>query len=247
MKRYINPRKKPPLKNFQIKFKNAESLAKEINLEENTKYDVVVDGSFVFGDFIEAFIVDKNYHVKNLFVQTLSYNENNVDSLKNLQIGEYVDNIDIIISAFFFSHERHNLIKYTYEQLDNKNNNFQLSVVRSHCKITLIKTHCNKHIVIQGSANLRSSDNIEQFTVEENLELYNFYNQIQLEIISKFKTINKYVTHKDLTKWHSKAVNSNQREIKQEVKKLELEKNQKQKKDKARTKGKNNFVLPENM
>ena len=37
--------------------KNAELLANDINFNENNRYFVIIDGSFFFGDFIEAFIV----------------------------------------------------------------------------------------------------------------------------------------------------------------------------------------------
>ena len=39
-------------------------------------------------------------------------------------------------------------------------------------------------MVIHGSANLRSSGNIEQFTIEENPELYDFYEDLFENIIN---------------------------------------------------------------
>ena len=45
--------------------------------------------------------------------------------------------------------------------------------------------------MIHGSANLRSSANIEQFTIEDNPELFDFYEELQDNILDHYKTINK--------------------------------------------------------
>ena len=60
--------------------------------------------------------------------------------------------------------------------------------------------------VISGSANLRSSDNLEQISIEENEELYNFNIKIHDEIIKEFKTINKSIKTKRL--WQVVAKNT---------------------------------------
>ena len=42
-------------KSKNVKFKNARNLSKEIKIEKNERYFCIIDGSFIFGDFIEAF------------------------------------------------------------------------------------------------------------------------------------------------------------------------------------------------
>ena len=54
--------------------------------------------------------------------------------------------------------------------------------------------------MIHGSANLRSSGNIEQFTIEDNAQLYDFYNEIYSNILDRYATINKQIRGKDLWK-----------------------------------------------
>ena len=49
-----------------------------------------------------------------------------------------------------------------------------------------------------GSANLRSSDNIEQFSIEHNDELYDFNYTFHKNILENFKTINKSLRGKKL-------------------------------------------------
>jgi hypothetical protein len=195
--RYIKPPKNKEMPESKLKYANAEKLAQDIEISEGFRAFVVINGTFYFGDFIEALIVEKNYHVEKMTISTLSMNENNVDSLANLLNGEFVDELNLIVSDFFFSHERHKLIKYLYQECD-KDNKFQLAAAGTHCKLCIIKTHCGKYIVIHGSANLRTSGNIEQFVIEENKELYLFNDEYQDEIIKEYKTINKSVRYEKL-------------------------------------------------
>lgn len=175
-----------------VKYKNAKELSKEIQIKENERYFCIIDGSFIFGDFIEAFIYERAMKVKELTLSTLSMSQENIDSFYNLMQNGYIEKLNIIVSDFFYSHERHNLVKYMYEKLD-VDDRFQLSVCRTHTKICLFETEMNggRKYIIHGSANLRSSDNIEQFMIEENKELYDFNYDFNKKIIDNFATVKK--------------------------------------------------------
>lgn len=197
--RIHKPKYKKPLRDSQVKFKDAKKLAEQIDLTITPRVDCLIAGKFIFGDFIEAYIVGNNIKCEKLVISTLSMSQNNVDSLRTLMEKKYVDQLDLIVSDYFFSHERQNLIPYIYEELDI-DNKFQLAVARSHVKICFFKTLGGKKIVIHGSANLRSSDNIEQFTIEINESLYDFYDTFHSSIIETYKTINKSVPHSESNK-----------------------------------------------
>lgn len=187
--RYITPPACTEIEERYLKYRNAKKLANDIKIDKGIRHCVIIDGTFVFGDFIEALIVKNNYLIKRMIISTLSMNQNNVDSLYNLLNGGYVEKLDLIISDHFYSHEKGDLIPYIYNQLDI-DNKFQLAAAGTHCKICMFETECGKFVVIHGSANLRSSSNIEQFVVEENKGIYDFYLQVQHSIIEKYKTIN---------------------------------------------------------
>jgi hypothetical protein len=188
--RYFAPKKSKDINEKFLKYKNAELLANDINFNENNRYFVIIDGSFFFGDFIEAFIVKHNIHVKKMTISTLSMNKNNVDSLANLINGNYVDELNLVLSDYFYGHEKHDLIPYIYETLDI-DNKFQLSFAGTHCKICIFETVNGRKFVFHGSANLRSSSNIEQIMLEESEGLYDFMDEIQNNILQEYKTINK--------------------------------------------------------
>ena len=178
-------------------YENAKKLATEICVNENTRTFCVINGNFIFGDFIEALISERHMKVISMTISTLSMSDNNVDSLANLLRWGLVSELNLIVSDYFFSHERHNLIPYIYEQLD-KDNKFQLAVCRSHCKLCIFELESGEKYIVHGSANLRSSGNIEQFMFEENKPLYDFNYNYQIKIVDLYKTINKSINGKKL-------------------------------------------------
>ena len=195
--RYIKPRL-VPMRESQILYDNALALARHIQITKQDRYDCIVSGSFIFGDFIEAFLTLNNCKAKNMVITTLSMSQENVDSLATLLQKGYIDKLDLLVSDYFFSHERHGLIPYIYKELDF-DNKVQLSVAFVHTKTVHFETLGGKKIVIHGSANLRTSGNVEQFTIEENSELYDFYEQTFRPVIDRFLTINKTAPRK--TPW----------------------------------------------
>lgn len=191
--RFIEPHGYQDIPDYKVKYSNAEKLATDIGtLPLGFRAFCILDGKFIFGDFIEALVVCNNWDVEYLTISTLSMSQENVDSLKNLLTGGFVRSLNMLVSHYYFATERHKggLIPYIYEQLD-VNNAFQLGVASVHTKICMIKTACGKKITIHGSANLRTSSNIEQFVIEHTPDLYDFAHDVHFSIIEKYRTINK--------------------------------------------------------
>lgn len=205
--RYIKPPKCKEIPERFLKYEFAVDLARGIAPEFGMRVFAMLDGKFIAGDFIEAFFVHHNLHARRMVISTLSMSENNVDSLANLVTGEYVDALDLVVSDYFFSHERRNLVPYIYQELD-KNDKFQFAAASTHCKLCLIELHNGMKITMHGSANLRSSSNIEHICIEENQQLYDFNIEIQDGILNKYKTINKSVRRTNL--WQAVQAKSKQ-------------------------------------
>ena len=195
--RYVFPRKVPEIPERLLKYEKAEQLANDLNPEKGMRAFCLLSGNFIAGDFIEAFIVKHNIHVKRLTISTLSMSQNNVDSLKNLLEGDYVDELNLVVSDYFFAHEKYGLTPYIYETLDI-DNRLQLAVAATHCKVVLIETHDGLKIVMHGSANLRSSSSLESMMVEESEDLYDFNMEYHQEILNHFSTIKKSLRDKSL-------------------------------------------------
>lgn len=187
--RYTLPKVVPMNEDFVL-YDNAQKMARELRLGFGERFDAFVSGSFIFGDFIEAYLTTQNACAKKMTISTLSMSQNNVDSLHTLMEKGYIEELNLIISVYFWGNERSSLIPYIYKQLDI-GDRFQLAVAGVHTKTVHFETLGGRKIIMHGSANLRSSGNIEQFTMEENPELYEFYDDHFNRIIDKYATIRK--------------------------------------------------------
>lgn len=198
--RYIQPPGRELIPIEMLKYSDAAKLAQAVELRPNMCFYCIVAGTFIFGDFIEAFLTERRIVAEEMTISTLSLNQNNVDSLAGLITAGYVKKLNLIVSGYFYSHEQNRLIPYIYKHLDPEGfaNCFQLAVADTHCKTTLIRTSLGHHITMHGSANLRSSSSVEQFCIEERKDLYDFNQQYQEQIITEFKTINHGQPHNKL-------------------------------------------------
>jgi len=198
--RICKPKTYRPCK--KVKYKYASDLAKEIGDIRGVSIFAIVSGRFIAGDMIEALCVENNWSVERMTMSTLSMSMENIDSLQNLVEGGYIEQLDVIVSDYFYAHERgkQGLVNYMYDHLDI-DNKFQLAVASVHTKICMIKTKCGLNIVIHGSANMRSSDNIENIIIEDSPELYNFNIDWHDAILDSYYTIRKPVRGK--TSWQA--------------------------------------------
>lgn len=166
---------KPPLyvgkRRAPIHYDNAAKCARDLYpaILAGERRDIWMSGNFIFGDFIEAFAVEANVFIDDLTISTLSMSQDNVDSLRNLLVGDYVGSLNLIVSDYWYSHNRGNL-RYVFEQLDI-DGRFQLAVAGIHTKHTLLRIG-DQRLFWHGSANLRSSRSVEYVACEVNDVLY---------------------------------------------------------------------------
>jgi hypothetical protein len=186
---FSQPKKQYAITKKPVKYDNAIKFAQEIELSKNERVFCVVSGNFIFGDFIEEFMIKNKYRAKRMIVSSLGADQNNIDSLNTLLILNLVDKLDLILSLYFYGFQKNNMMKYIFDVMNNDKVN--LTICDTHCKLVLIETHCGKFFTIHGSANLASSHNIEHFCIEESEELYNFNLEYQSLIIEKYKLTKK--------------------------------------------------------
>lgn len=169
--RYIKPKfSKTPM---QVDYKNAQDLVHDIKLFPGEQLHAIVDGNFVFGDFIESLLYDKKCICEHMHLSTLSLSQENIDSLAGMLNDGTIKKLTLVLSNYFYSHEKHVLIKYLLKELDHADR-LDVIIIRNHTKICLMEIR-NIRIVLTGSSNLRSSRSIEQFCLQESKTLYKFY------------------------------------------------------------------------
>lgn len=187
--RYSAPRPCKDVPEELTNYARAEDMARSMALAPGCRHYQMVSGAFIFGDFIEALLRTQHIQAVEMTISTYSLSRNNIDSLRGLLESGHISRLNLIISAGQHSHELHGLVPYLLEQLDTENR-FQYAAAGTHCKLCLFETLQGNKLVMHGSANLRSSGNIEQFVLEENPALYDFNHAYQQRILARYGVIN---------------------------------------------------------
>jgi len=130
----------------------------------------VVKGDFILNDLITA-IVRKTGPCPRLTVGTLSMNPENARELRKLLDAALVGGITMLISDYFFRTSR-DAVEECFQILPSPVTTWIKT--RSHVKIALIPSGSNSY-VLHGSANLRSSANLENLTIENDRALLDWH------------------------------------------------------------------------
>ena len=171
----------PKLAYEPVLYENAEAFADAIDL--NKDYMALVAGTFVFGDFLEALLDRKELAPDRMFITTLGMSQDNVDSLVNLVDYLECQKLNLIISSYFAGVERHHLIPYMEQEF--KNRPINIAVLQSHCKMSIIRS-AKADIIIIGSANLSSCNNVEQLIIAHDPTMINYMQERLEDIMDRF-------------------------------------------------------------
>lgn len=188
-KRILKPKMAKSAVYTSVDYTYARQMAEGVDLSPGSKTTVIVPGNFIFGDLLESLIIDRGIDADEMTISTLSISEDNIDSLKNIMLLRPDMRLTLILSGFFYSHYKHDLVPYIYQELDI-DNKFQLAITNTHMKVALIHSKKGNCYTMTGSANLRSSSNLEQFDMEEGEERYMFFHKALTALAEKYKTIN---------------------------------------------------------
>lgn len=140
---------------------DAYDLAERIAERGEGVTRAILKGSFLFGDFVAS--AAKLCGPAHLSIATLSYGHENVDALWTGFEQGHITGLDLITSDFFFAHYRDTLWKMLVTSLPRERCRY--AVCRVHAKVALVVPEQGPAWCIEGSANLRSCDAIEQVTV----------------------------------------------------------------------------------
>lgn len=203
--RYRQPPRPKLLHPRLIRHDRAQAAAADIlPLAQGERVHMLCSGNFIFGDLIEAAAVANDWLIQELWIGTLSLSVGNIESLANLFAGDYLRDLHLQVSDYWFAHNRGHdgLLEYLYEQLDQPDQpealpadlrRFQLAVSGSHAKIALIRLATGERYTLAGSANLRSSASIELLTCEEDPALFDFHREWMASLEALYRTINHQI------------------------------------------------------
>ncbi len=141
----------------------------------------VTDGRFSGWSLATAAIELLGQPVDELTVSTLGYNRQSLDSLVELLDAGTVRSVLLNVSNYFRHSDREIFARIRHE-LESRGQ--RVAVTRSHAKLILLRT-ADRSIVVETSANLRSSMNWEQFVISDDAALLNFHREWILELFEE--------------------------------------------------------------
>jgi hypothetical protein len=164
--------KRKNVKRF-IRPENAQAVLDHLP-EPGDHTHCLLRGDFVLGDLIPAMI--QGGWCKHLRIATLGLSEYNAQTLATLVDKGHVGEITMVVSHYFEQVNKSTVYADVRRILDGK---CTFIIMRSHAKVIAMETEHdvgNFHWVIEGSANLRSSDNLEQMTIYNDPDILVFHN-----------------------------------------------------------------------
>jgi hypothetical protein len=132
----------------------------------------VLSGRFALWELVPALIAQTGQDIAELTIATLSFSAQNAADLLTLIDAGKVKRVGLLISYFFKAQNRH-LYDSLIPQLRERGH--PVLAMRTHAKLTLAHMADGTKYVIESSANLRSSDNVEQFVITRDDGLYQFH------------------------------------------------------------------------
>ena len=132
----------------------------------------IIRGDFILNDLIVG-IVRQSGPCPRLAIGTLSMNPENAREIRKLLDEGLVGGIEMIISDYFFRTSR-DAVEECFAILPPPGTTWIKT--RSHVKLALIPSDSNAY-VLHGSANLRSSANLENLTIENDRQLLDWHQE----------------------------------------------------------------------
>lgn len=174
-------------------WEHAQELARDLVIDPEHETFAFVSGNFVFGDLVEALVDARKLTVRALGIQTLSMSDENIDSIRNVCEMMPVERLDLVLSDYWYAHESHKtgLVPYLFEELDLEGLELRVAFAGVHCKVVTIETLRGNHLTMHGSANLRSSGNVEQLHISPDDGLYEFCDSMTQRILDAYDVVNQ--------------------------------------------------------
>lgn len=164
-----------------IRPENALAVLPHLPTNPDERTHAVLRGDFVLCDLIPAIIRERG-RCPHLHIATLGMSTANAETLASLHQAGLIGDITICCSVYFRQVDRNG----TWPEVESRLGGIaKLIVSRNHAKVICLPTESGDHYVIEGSANLRSSDNLEQIALFNDPDLVAFHRSWMAELESR--------------------------------------------------------------
>jgi hypothetical protein len=153
-----------------IRPENCAPILAALPRGEGARLHVLLRGDFVVCDLIAA-IIEAHGPASSVHIATLSMSGKNARQLADLSRRGLIGDLNVVVSHYFAKIDKKEIFPEVVAALDGI---ARLTVTRTHCKVFTITTP-ETSWVIEGSANLRSSDNLKQIVIFDDPDLLAFH------------------------------------------------------------------------
>ena len=108
----------------------------------------------------------------DVHIATLGLSTANAVTLAELKESGRIRSLTIVCSHYFQQVDIATTFREVAARLDGV---ARIVIERSHAKVVCLPTAAGDHYVLEGSANIRSSDNLEQMTIFNDAEVLEFH------------------------------------------------------------------------
>lgn len=156
-----------------IRPENAAAIVPHLPADESERTHALLRGDFVFFDLIPAIIAEWG-RVGHLRIATLGMSAANAAGLARLLASGHVERLTLVVSHYFQQVDRTTVYAEVCAALAP--HGVAPVVCRNHAKVILLPFRDRPdRLAIEGSANLRSSDNVEQICVFNSAATHDFH------------------------------------------------------------------------
>jgi hypothetical protein len=139
---------------------NARFLLPHLPVHPDDRTHAILRGDFVLCDLIPM-LLEHAGRCDHLHIATLGLSAANAEQLAQLHARGLIGSITLAVSHYFAQVDKTTTYREVQTRLDGI---ARIIVTRTHAKVICLPT-ASGHYVIEGSANLRSSDNTEQIVI----------------------------------------------------------------------------------
>lgn len=153
-----------------IRPENARAVLASLPADPDDRTHCVLRGDFVFGDMLAVLLTDRL--AGKVRVSTLSMSLANARTLASLVSTGRAASVSLLISHYFTEIEKDAMWP---EAMKILRPHVSVTVARIHAKLILCEMLDGARYVFEGSANLRSSDTIENLCIANDPATHDFY------------------------------------------------------------------------
>jgi hypothetical protein len=139
---------------------------------EGESLHALMTGLYDFMSLVGHVITSRPCPCLDLRVSTLAFSSRNVAELLQLLDAKVVQRVSILVSDFF---EKHNRALFSETRRELTQRGQRLTSTRCHAKVVCLHFADGQKLIFEGSANLRTNRNIEQFALFNDAALHDWH------------------------------------------------------------------------